>query len=100
MDQLIFPTPRYFAHLHGTLTCARYQIMTIFVDHFSGAGFVHLQGNTLADKTIEATCQFESWADSDGMVISHYHADNGTFVDNHFQQAVCEKQQCLRYDGT
>ena len=46
VDQMISKTPGYIAHLRGTPTRDRYKVATIFVDHYSGIGYVHLQRTT------------------------------------------------------
>ena len=88
IDQLISATQGYFTHLRGSPTRARYQTPTIFVDHYSGARFVQLQRTTSAAGTIEAIRCFETWPDSHGIVVRHYHADNDIFADNEFRKAV------------
>jgi hypothetical protein len=99
VDQLISPTPGYVAQLRGTPTTKRYQAATIFVDQYSGAGFIHLQKSTTAEETIEGKERFESWADTQGVLIHHYHADNGIFADNKFRKAVSESKQTLSFCG-
>jgi hypothetical protein len=99
VDQLISPTPGYIAQLRGIPTKKRYQAATIFVDQYSGAGFVYCQKTTSALETIEAKERFESWAAAQGVSILHYHADNGIFADNQFRKAVTEAKQTLSFCG-
>ena len=99
VDQLISNTPGYIAHMRGTPTRERYRVATVFVDHFSGIGYVHLQRSTSATDTIEAKERFESWAETHGVAIQHYHADNGIFADNEFRKAVASKGQRLTFSG-
>ena len=99
VDQMISKTPGYIAHLRGTPTRDRYKVATIFVDHYSGIGYVHLQRTTSAKDTIEAKDRFEAWADTHGVAIRHYHADNGIFADNKFREAVQAKGQRLTFSG-
>ena len=99
VDQLISTTPGYIAHLRGTPTRDRYRVATVFVDHYSGIGYVHLQRSTSAADTIEAKERFEAWADTHGVAIMHYHADNGIFADNQFRKAVRDKGQRLTFSG-
>jgi hypothetical protein len=99
VDQLIPPTPGYIAQLRGTPTRKRYQAATIFVDQYSGAGFVHCQKTTTADETIEGKERFEAWAATHGITVSHYHADNGIFADNKFRKAVNTSKQTLSFCG-
>jgi hypothetical protein len=99
VDQLISPTPGYIAQLRGTPTTKRYLAATIFVDQFSGAGFIHLQKTTSAEETIEGKERFEAWAETHGVSIQHYHADNGIFADNKFRKAVANARQTLSFCG-
>ena len=99
VDQLVSPTPGYIAQLRGTPTRRRYKAATIFVDHASGAGYVHIQRSTSADETIEAKRRFEAWADTHGVSVSHYHADNGIFADNKFRKAVRDDNQTISFCG-
>jgi hypothetical protein len=99
IDQLVSPTPGYIAQLRGIPTRKRYQAATVFVDQYSGIGFVHVQKSTTAEETIEAKEKFEAWASSHGVSIKHYHAENGIFADNKFRAAVATSRQTLSFCG-
>ena len=99
VDQLVSPTPGLIAQLRGIPTKKRYTVATIFVDHYSGFGYVHLQKSTGAEETVEAKEAFELIAETHGVTVQHYHADNGVFADNKFRQAVREKSQGLSFCG-
>ena len=43
VDQLESSTPGLIAQMRGIPTKARYKVATVFVDHFSGLSYVHLQ---------------------------------------------------------
>jgi hypothetical protein len=90
IDQQESSTPGLIAQLRGIPTHRQYRVATVFVDHYSGLGYVHLQQSTSALETIEAKSAFERFAMEQGASVSHYHADNGCFADNLFQQAVRE----------
>jgi hypothetical protein len=112
VDQLESPTPGFIAQLKGKPTLHRYRAATIFVDHYSRLGFVHLQESTTAEETLQAKHAFERYSRSHGVHIEHYHADNGRFaelvwladvaregqtvsfsaVNAHFQNGVAEKR--------
>jgi hypothetical protein len=80
VDQLESSTPGLVAQLKGRPTIKRYKAATVFVDHFSGLSYVHLQKSTSADETVEAKDCFERYAASQGVRILHYFADNGRFT--------------------
>jgi len=82
VDQLESTTPGLIAQMKGKPTMKRYIAATVFIDHYSGFTFVHIQKSTSADETIEGKKAFEQYARSQGVSILHYHADNGRFADN------------------
>ena len=58
VDQLVSPTPGLIAQMTGSLTKKRYKYATIFVDHYSGLGFVYLQQVASAEETLDAKRAF------------------------------------------
>ena len=99
IDQVISLTPSLIAQLQGKPMMKRYTSATVFVDQYSGFGYVHLQKTMNAEETVEAKKAFELVAESHGIKVQHYHADNGVFADNQFHQAVREKAQGLTFCG-
>jgi hypothetical protein len=85
--------------LRGTPTIDRYEVATVFIDHYSGVGYIHLQRTTSAEDTIEGKQLFEAWANTQHVTISHYHADNGIFADNKFRKSVANNNQRLTFAG-
>jgi hypothetical protein len=83
----------------GILTRSRYTCETIFVDQYSRAGYVHLQKSTSAEDTLEAKTAFEQWAQSKGVMINQYHADNDIFKANKWMSACAIKVQALTFAG-
>ena len=76
VDQLLSPALGLVAQLTGRLMTARSRAATVFVDHFSGFRYVHLQILTSADETIEGKEVFELICRQHGVKVHHYHADN------------------------
>ena len=99
VDQLISTTPGYVPQLRGIPTKQRYRVATVFVDHFSGLSYVVNQYSSNADETIVAKRKFEEYASRHGVIVRHYHADNGIFADNKFRAAVREDKQTLSFCG-
>ena len=103
VDQLESNTPGLIAQLKGKLTQQRYKYATVFVDQFSGYTYVYLQKRLTSEEMVMAKHAFERSADQCGVKITHYHADNGHFVDNAFIAdciADCKAQrQGLSYCG-
>jgi hypothetical protein len=99
VDQLESPVEGFIAQLKGKLTKRRFRLATIFVDHFSSLSFVHLQQSTTGDETIQAKWAFESFAESCGVTIQQYHADNGRFAEAAWKNDMLEQRQGLTFSG-
>jgi hypothetical protein len=72
---------------------------SVFVDHFSRLSFVYLQYSTSSEETLKAKLAFEAFAESHGVRVKHYHADNGRFADNLFRNDCAPKQQTQSFCG-
>jgi Reverse transcriptase (RNA-dependent DNA polymerase) len=99
VDQLETPIPGIIGQLKGIPTKKRFHVATIFVDHYSGLSFVHLQQSTSSEETLSAKNAFELYANTYGVKIDHYHADNGRFSDKMWRNDVLEKGQRLTFSG-
>eukprot|EP00934_Nitzschia_sp_Nitz4_P000920 Nitzschia sp. Nitz4//scaffold577_size2809//140//955//NITZ4_009285-RA/size2809-processed-gene-0.1-mRNA-1//-1//CDS//3329554798//920//frame0 len=91
--------PGFIAQLKGKPTKQRYRCATVFVDHFSRLSFVHLQQSTSGIETLEAKKAFERFADSHGVSVKHYHADNGRFADTLFVRHTASLGQSISFCG-
>ena len=99
VDQIESFTPGLIAQMKGTPTRDRYRCATVFVDHKSGLGYVHLQRSTGADETIQAKEAFERYALQHGVKVVHYHADNGRFAERKFRDHVDSRNQTISFCG-
>jgi hypothetical protein len=99
VDQLESPTPGLIAQLKGTPTTQKYNAATIFVDHHSRLSYVHLQRSLSFDDTVKAKRAFETYCESSGVKVEHYHADNGRFCNNLFLQGMKDKKQTISHCG-
>jgi hypothetical protein len=99
VDQLESSTLGLMGQMKGKPTKSRYRVATIFVDHFSNLGYVHLQTSTSATETLQAETELEKFARTNGVTIKHYHADNGRFSDNQWRDDVIYKGQRLTFCG-
>ena len=93
IDILYSPTPGFIAQLTGILTKKRYKYAAIFVDHFSGYGYVHLQQSADVETTLQSKHAFELLAKQNGIAIQAYHADNGVFRANKWVNDCILKHQ-------
>ncbi len=99
VDQLKSPTPGLVAQVKGYLTKQRYRVATVFVDEFSDLTYVHVTASDTSEETLEAKEAFECFANSHGVQIMGYHADNGRFADNLFRDAIQASGQSITFCG-
>ncbi len=97
VDQLDATIPGLIAQHKGIPTTKRYRCATVFVDHFSRLGYVYLQQSLSSEDTIKAKASFEAFATTYRVKVSHYHADNGRFVDNAFRQDLERNNQTISF---
>ena len=69
IDTLISITPGLIGQLRGIPTTARYKAATIFVNHFSGLGYVYLHKSTTAAEAVESKRTFKNYATNLGVKI-------------------------------
>lgn len=99
VDQLESSIPGFMGQVKGKLTRNRYKIATVFVDHFSGIGFIHLQTSTNALETLQAKRAFETFSRTHGVTVKHYHADNGRFAEKIWRNDITNQKQRLTFCG-
>ena len=99
VDQLESPTPGFLGQVKGFLTTQRYHVATVFVDHFSRLGYVYLQHSTGDEETLKAKNAFEAYSRSHGVIVKHYHADNGIFAANKWLAHVESNKQSITFCG-
>ena len=86
--------------MKGWLTLVWYDSATVFVDHYIGLSYVHVQKSTNSEETVLAKKTYETWCLTYGVTVRHYHSDNGQFAENKFRQAVSESpHQTISYCG-
>ncbi len=79
VDPLVSPTPGIIAQLTRRLTTKRYKYATVFVNNYSGYGYLHIQKSSLADETIEGKNAFEKCMQSMGVQVKSRTTNNGVF---------------------
>ena len=99
VDQLVSPSPGIIAQITGILTKKRYKYATVYVDQFSGLGYVYLQKTATADETILGKKAFEAFCNQHGVKVTAYHADNGIFRANKWVDECRRHQQTLTFAG-
>ena len=99
VDQMVSPVPKLIAPMVGFLMKQRYKYATVFVDQASRMGFVYLQKTCLAEETIEAKRAFKQYAESRGVRVRAYHADNGIFKAKKWVEECQQRKQDLTFAG-
>jgi hypothetical protein len=85
VHQLESSTPGLIVQLHCIPTVMQYTVATLFIDHYSGLGYIHLQKSTSDQETVEAKQAFKRYTAAHGVhILCHYHANKGCFVDSKF----------------
>ena len=69
VDQMESLVPGLVAHMKGLPTKCRYSAATVFVDHYSQMGYVHLQEMLTASDTLQAKQAFERHCESFGIKV-------------------------------
>jgi hypothetical protein len=65
----------------------------VFVDQFSDYSFVYFHTAITIEETLKAKKAFELHADSFGVKVRQYHADNGRFQDIKFKEDCAAQGQ-------
>jgi hypothetical protein len=100
VDQLESSTAGFIGLMRGAiLTNQRYRYATVFVDLFSDYTFIYMHTAITTEETIKAKKAFETHADSFGVRVRQYHADNGRFQDIKFKEDCAEQSQRITYCG-
>jgi hypothetical protein len=81
------------------MTTQRYQYACVFVDHFSDFTHVHLMKSQDGDEVLAAKQSFEATADSHGIRVKHYHADNGIFAAKQWMDNCRDSHQGVTFAG-
>jgi hypothetical protein len=99
VDQLDAKLPGLIAQIKGIPTRKRYNYATVFTDHYSKLGYVHLQQALTSEETVQVKHAFENYAATHNVKVLHYHADNRRFADNAFRQDLKNNNQTITFCG-
>jgi len=99
VDQIVVAQPGLVPRISGRHTNARICGATGFYDNHTGYSFSSLQTSLDGDQTIAAKFAFESHADTCGIKVKKYRADNGRFAEKSFRDEVRKAQQKIEYCG-
>ena len=99
IDALTSKSPGLIPQMSGFLTSKRYWASTVFVDHATNYGYVYLQEDQTLESTLAAKAAYERHAQTFGVNVRKYHADNGRFADQSFQEEINKHNQSIQFCG-
>ena len=88
VDQIVSAQPVLIPQMSGFLTNQRLGGASTFVDHVSNYVYVHLMRDLSRTETLLSKSSMEKVMAQAGGTVKHYHADNGRFADNGFNDTV------------
>ena len=97
VDQFVSPVPGLIAQMTGFITKQRYKYATVYIDQYSGFGFVYLQRTASAQETLQSKQAMERYAQARNIIIKAYHADNGIFKAKEWVQACHDAREQLTF---
>jgi len=99
VDQMELTTPGLIPQTTGKLLQATCNSATIFVDHHTGFTYLHLMTSLNSEQMMAAKEMYEQIAQTYGVSIHGYQADNGRFADKEWRQDCNEQHQSLTFFG-
>jgi hypothetical protein len=90
-------TQGLFARSAEYLPPKRYKCATVFVDQGSWLGYVHLQKTSSAEEMIEAKEAWAAYAQTHGVAVKAYLADNGILHANKWVESCRNANQPLTF---
>ena len=97
IDHMVSKQPGLAPKQDGRHGLDRLQGATVFVDNDSEYVYSHFQTSLDLDQTIESKHVFEGVADTYGVKIRSYLADNGIFAKEGFKKAVSMANQFIKF---
>lgn len=97
VDHLHSHQPGLIPQQTGKLTKDRITGAVVFTDHHTGYTFVHLVTELTGAQTVEAKVAFELHAQSHGVKVLKYRADNGRFGDELFVNHCKKNNQTIDF---
>ena len=98
-DQLVSMQPGLVPRISDRHTRERNTAVTCFMDHKSDFGYIHLCTTTSQEKTLAGKVAFEKLAESHGVKVVAYYADNGRFAKLGFRELVASANQTIIFCG-
>jgi len=99
IDQLAVSMPGIISQISRFLTHTSYHYATMFLDHFSDCPYIVMQKTLMGEETISARANYEGHVCRHGVIMKHYHTDNGIFAGSAFHEDVRAQRQTMSYCG-
>ena len=99
IDQIVSAQPGLVPRMSGCHTRDRITAATCFFEYKSSFGYTHLCTSTDQEQTLISKAAYEKLADTHGVQIEAYHADNGRFAEKGFREAVANSNQTITFCG-
>ena len=99
MNVFVSSTTGLIAQMYVFLTRQRYQYACVFLDHNYDLTYVHLLKFQTVYKAVETKEAFDAYAESHGVDIKHYHAENGIFRSEKWMKQCKDMHQDLNFSG-
>ena len=99
IDQMVTGSPGLIPFTSGHPSRQCYNMVTMWVDHFSRFLFAHCQEDATMQSTLESKISFESYAKKYNITVHHVHRDNGIFTIKAFKENVESSNQTHSFCG-
>ena len=94
---LVSSTTGLIAHIYGFITRQSYHYACVFVDHHSDFTYVNLLTSQTGNQSVGAKEDSEAYAESHGVYIKHYYADNENYRSERWMNHRKEIHQGLTF---
>jgi hypothetical protein len=98
-DQMISGSPGLIPFTSGKPSARRYQLATLWCDHYSKILYSHLQESTNAKQTLISKTNFETFAQHFNVNIKQIHSDNGVYKSETFMDHCIAANQTQSFSG-
>ena len=88
IDHVISAQPGLVPRMDSKHTKERITSGCVFFDNVTGHSYTHLQTSVDNKQTIEAKRAYEKYAETHGVTLRRFHADNGIFAEKPFRDEI------------
>jgi hypothetical protein len=99
VDQIESSSPGYVDTYQGKPTTARYHAASLYTDHASRFMYLKCHYSTGGAEAVEGKQRFEQFANTQGVKIKAYRADNGIMAKKEYMHSIEINQQTITLSG-